>query len=115
MSKLGDATELTEILSRLAATIDARAGASPETSYTAKLLSRGERKCAQKLVEEAGELAIAIAAEPDDAVAAEAGDVLFHLLVGLRSRGVSLNAVASALESRESQSGLDEKAGRKKV
>lgn len=99
-------------LEQLAATIDARAGSDPDQSYTARLLAAGELKCAKKLGEEATELALALVAEDDGSVAGEAADLLYHLLVALRSRGVPLDDVAAALAARQGQSGLAEKAGR---
>jgi len=110
---LGNADQIAEILAALAATIDERADGDAENSYTASLLQAGPLKCAKKLAEEGAELALAIAAQDQQAVADEAGDVLYHLLVGLRSRGVSLNAVADALAGRQGLSGLAEKAARK--
>ncbi|MEO0983108.1 MAG: phosphoribosyl-ATP diphosphatase [Pseudomonadota bacterium] len=110
--KLGSASALQATLAALAETIDARAGGDPSQSYTAKLLNKGPRKCAQKIVEEAGELAIALAAEGEDNVASEAADLLYHVLVGLRARGVALDAVAEKLDGRAGVSGLSEKASR---
>jgi phosphoribosyl-ATP pyrophosphohydrolase len=109
---LGDAAKLVDLLKRLAATVDARAGGDPDKSWTAKLLMGGPALCAKKLGEEGVEAALAVASESDGKVAAEAADVLFHLLVALRSRGVTLDAVAAELERREGKSGIDEKAGR---
>jgi phosphoribosyl-ATP pyrophosphohydrolase len=109
---LGDAASLLAALTHLSETIDARAGADAAASYTAQLLSRGPHACAKKLGEEGVEAALAIASQDDDAVAGEAADVLYHLLVGLRSRGVSLDHVAAALAKRQGVSGLAEKAAR---
>ena len=100
-------------LEDLDARVAARAGASPEESYTAKLLARGVAKCAQKLGEEATEAVIAAVTGNRDELAKEAGDVLFHLLVMLRAADVPLTAVMAELESRTAQSGLAEKASRK--
>lgn len=113
MADLGRTDAISSVLMHLAETIDARAGVDPDTSYTAKLLAKGERKCAQKLVEEAGELAIALVSEGEAEAAGEAADLLYHLLVGLRSRGISLDAVAEKLSERQGISGLAEKAARK--
>ncbi|HVW91730.1 MAG TPA: phosphoribosyl-ATP diphosphatase [Devosia sp.] len=99
-------------LDDLAARIDNRATASPEESYTAKLLARGVEKCAQKLGEEAVEAAIAAVAGHRVELAKEAGDVLYHLLVLLKSAGVGLDEVMAELETRTAQSGLAEKAAR---
>jgi len=101
-------------LEDLDARVAARAAASPDESYTAKLLSRGVEKCAQKLGEEAVEAAIAAVARNKAELAKEAGDVLFHLLVLLKASGVSLAEVMAELESRTAQSGLAEKASRPK-
>jgi len=101
-------------LEALDARVAARAAASPDESYTAKLLSRGVEKCAQKLGEEAVEAAIAAVARNKVELAKEAGDVLFHLLVLLRASGVGLDTVMAELESRTAQSGLAEKASRPK-
>ncbi len=101
-------------LDDLDARIATRASASPEESYTARLLARGVEKCAQKLGEEAVEAAIAAVAGKRDELAKEAGDVLYHLLVLLRSADVGLPTVMAELESRTAQSGLAEKASRPK-
>jgi phosphoribosyl-ATP pyrophosphohydrolase len=99
-------------LARLAATIDARKGADPDSSWTAKLLSKGPEKCAEKFGEEAVE-AIIEAVKGDRAkLTAEAADVLYHLLVMLASRDVTLAEVLEELERREGTSGLAEKAAR---
>jgi phosphoribosyl-ATP pyrophosphohydrolase len=106
-------TDLGAVITRLAATIATRKGALPEVSYTASLLAGGAAKCAKKFGEEAVELAMAAAGESDERVAAEAGDVLYHLLVLLAARNVSTGVVAAALVARENQSGIAEKAARK--
>lgn len=90
-----------------------RAQASPEVSYTRKLLDRGLAHCAKKLGEEAVEAAIAAVAEDRERTVAEAADVLYHLLVVLHARGIALTEVEAELEARTRQSGLDEKASRK--
>jgi len=110
---LGTAKQLAAILQSLAATIDARAGEDTGKSYTTQLLTKGPSKIAKKMIEEGGEFALALTSEDDAAVASEAADVLYHMLVGLRARGVSLDDVAGVLEAREGTSGLDEKASRK--
>jgi phosphoribosyl-ATP pyrophosphohydrolase len=98
----------------LDARVAARAAASPDESYTARLLARGVEKCAQKLGEEAVEAAIAAVAGKRDELAKEASDVLYHLLVLLKAANVPLAAVMAELESRTAQSGLAEKASRPK-
>jgi len=100
-------------LDELAETIAERAGASAQASYTRSLLDKGAAHCARKFGEEAIELTIAAAAEDENAVRAEAADVLYHLLVLLRARGVPLASVMSELEGRTRQSGHKEKASRK--
>ncbi len=109
---LGSAAFLGEVLAHLSRTIDARAGEDPDKSWTAKLLAGGPAVTAKKLGEEGVEAAIAVAHQSDTEVAAEAADVIYHLLVALRSRGVSLDKVGKVLEARQGKSGLEEKAGR---
>ncbi|MFN3146799.1 MAG: phosphoribosyl-ATP diphosphatase [Paracoccaceae bacterium] len=100
-------------LERLAATVAARKGADPDESWTARLLAKGPEKCAEKFGEEAVE-AIIEAVKGDRArLTSEAADVLYHLLVMLAARDVSLADVLAELERREGTSGLAEKAGRK--
>ena len=99
-------------LHRLAATIAARRGAEPASSYTAAMLARGPAKVAEKFGEEAVELVVAAVAGDEAAVTAEAADVLYHLLVLLAARDVPLDAVLAELERREGVSGHEEKAGR---
>lgn len=99
-------------LDRLAATIASRKGADPESSWTAKLLSKGPEKCAEKFGEEAVE-AIIEAVKGDRAkLTAEAADVLYHLLVMLAARDVTLDQVLAELDRREGTSGIAEKAAR---
>lgn len=109
---LGDASSLAAAMSDLANTIDARAGADPGSSWTAKLLAGGPSLCAKKLGEEGVEAALAVASESDAAVTQEAADLVYHLMVALRARGVTLDKVADVLRAREGVSGLAEKAAR---
>jgi phosphoribosyl-ATP pyrophosphohydrolase len=102
-------------LNDLAARVKERAAASPETSYTRKLIDRGVAHCAKKLGEEAVETALAAVTEDRARVIAEAADLLYHLLVLLEVRGVALAEVEAALAERVGRSGLDEKASRSKV
>lgn len=90
-----------------------RAQASADVSYTRKLLDRGVAQCAKKLGEEAVEAAIAAIAEDRERMVAEAADVLYHLLVVLHARGITLDEVDAELGARTHQSGLAEKAARK--
>jgi phosphoribosyl-ATP pyrophosphohydrolase len=89
-----------------------RAGASAEISYTRKLLDRGVAHCAKKLGEEAVETALAAVTEDRGRLIAEAADLMYHLLVLLEARGVTLAEVEAALAERMGMSGLDEKASR---
>ncbi|MCZ0961676.1 phosphoribosyl-ATP diphosphatase [Paracoccus benzoatiresistens] len=96
----------------LAATVAARKSASPDDSWTAKLLAKGPEKCAEKFGEEAVE-AIIEAVKGDRArLTAEAADVIFHLLVMLAARDVTLADVEAELDRRAGTSGLAEKASR---
>jgi phosphoribosyl-ATP pyrophosphohydrolase len=100
-------------LETLSAEIEAKASASPDSSYTAKLISKGIEKCAKKLGEEAVELALAAVQQNRSETAKEAADVLYHLLVLLKAAGVSPDAVMDELRRRQGTSGLVEKASRK--
>lgn len=99
-------------LPALEAEIEARKNSSAERSYTKTLLEGGHALIGEKLREEADELARAIASESDERVSAEAADLLYHLMVGLSSRGLSLRDVVSTLASRAGVSGHAEKASR---
>jgi phosphoribosyl-ATP pyrophosphohydrolase len=98
----------------LAATIDARAASGGDTSYTRKLLDKGVEHCAKKFGEESVETVIAAVENNREHLIAEAADVLFHLLVLLKSRGIALEDVETALAQRTGMSGLEEKAARKR-
>lgn len=99
-------------LQTLAATIEARKGADPEASWTAKLLAKGPEKCAEKFGEEAVEAIIEAVRGDPARLTAEAADVLYHLLVMLAARGVTLAEVEAELARRHGTSGLAEKAAR---
>ncbi|WP_108396782.1 phosphoribosyl-ATP diphosphatase [Devosia submarina] len=99
-------------LEDLEARVALRAAASPEESYTAKLIGRGMEKCAQKLGEEATEAVIAAVTGNRVELVKESADVLFHLLVVLKAAGVPLSDVMAELDGRTGQSGLAEKAAR---
>ena len=110
---LGNPSQLFLALAHLGETIDARAeDADASTSYTAKLLTKGTQTIGEKIIEEAAEVVAALTDEPDENVASEASDLLYHLFVGLRARGVALDDVGAALISRQGMSGLEEKASR---
>ncbi|NVO54548.1 phosphoribosyl-ATP diphosphatase [Rhodobacteraceae bacterium B1Z28] len=100
------------ILHDLAATIEARKDADPESSWTAKLLSKGPEKCAEKFGEEAVEAIIEAVKGDQLKLTAEAADVLYHLLVMLAARDVPLDAVLEELARRQGISGVAEKAAR---
>jgi phosphoribosyl-ATP pyrophosphohydrolase/phosphoribosyl-AMP cyclohydrolase len=87
-------------LSRLEAVIAQRAAEKPETSYTARLLDKGVARVAQKVGEEGVEVALAGVNESAQKVIDESADLLFHLLVLLRARGLTLAQVVQALEAR---------------
>lgn len=109
---LNDETKL-KVISELAQAISARRDASPDESYTAKLLSRGVAKCAQKTGEEAVELAIAAVSGEHQEICQESADLLYHLLVTLEATGVALDDVLAELGRRRGQGGLEEKAARR--
>jgi phosphoribosyl-ATP pyrophosphohydrolase len=90
-----------------------RAEASAAQSYTRALLDKGVAHCAKKMGEEAFETAIAAVQEDKAHLIAEASDLLYHLLVVLKARGVTLAEVEAELDKRTAQSGHDEKASRK--
>jgi len=102
-----------EVLAQLAQTIAERAGQASDSSYTAQLLGKGSEKCAKKFGEEAIELVLASLDPNENHLIAESADVLYHLLVLLKSRNVELRAVMDELDRRTVQSGLQEKAARK--
>lgn len=91
-------------LGSLEAIIEQRIAERPDGSYTAKLHAQGTRRIAQKVGEEGVELALAAAGEPDDKVIGEAADLLYHILVLLKSRGLQLAQVVEELRSRQSVS-----------
>jgi phosphoribosyl-ATP pyrophosphohydrolase len=107
-------SRFSEVIERLADTIEERRRASPESSYTAKLLSEGVERAAKKLGEEAIEVVISAVQKDRDGLASESADLIYHFLVVLAAAEVSLDHVASWLESREGRSGLEEKAWRGK-
>ena len=92
--------------------VHARAKASAAESYTRTLIDKGVAHCAKKFGEEAVETAIAAVQEDKGRLVAEAADMLYHLMVLLEARGVSLAEVEAELEKRTAQSGHQEKASR---
>lgn len=100
------------MLDRLHATVLSRKGADPESSYTAKLYSKGSKIIAQKVGEEAVELAIAAALKDPEEIISESADLLYHLSVLWADAGVDPVAIYGKLAEREGLSGLTEKAAR---
>jgi phosphoribosyl-ATP pyrophosphohydrolase len=103
---------MTDTLTRLFATIEARAGGDPDASYTAALLSKGTGKCAEKFGEEAIEAIVAAASGDRAGLVGEAADVLYHLQVMLKAADVGWGQVINELSRREGLSGIAEKAAR---
>lgn len=117
LSKDGEAIEgvsegATPTLLRLERTLHDRRASTADKSYTKSLLEAGPPKIDRKLREEAQELGEALIGESDDRVASEAGDVLYHLMVGLVSRDVTLRDLLQVLSKRFTRSGHEEKASR---
>ena len=92
--------------------VEERANASPDESWTARLLSQGPEKCAEKFGEEAVEAIIEAAKGNKAGLIKESADAIFHLFVLLRSQDITLSEVLDELTSRQFQSGLAEKAAR---
>ena len=104
-----------DVLAELADTVTARRSASPDVSYTAKLLSQGIEKCAKKVGEEAVETAIAAVKGDREHLRLEAADLFYHLIVLLEASGMPLADVMTELGKRVGTTGLAEKAGTKTV
>jgi phosphoribosyl-ATP pyrophosphohydrolase len=92
-----------------------RAKARADVSYTRQLLDQGAAHCAKKFGEEAVETTLAAAGESRKRLIAETSDLLYHLLVVLKARGITLAEVEAELGKRQRQSGLQEKASRRKA
>lgn len=99
-------------LSDLEAIVALRAKASPDESWTAKLVALGQAKAAKKLGEEAVETVIAAISNDRANLIAESADLIYHLMVVLKIADIPLQDVMNELERRTSQSGLQEKASR---
>jgi phosphoribosyl-AMP cyclohydrolase / phosphoribosyl-ATP pyrophosphohydrolase len=97
----------------LEAELEKRSRSTAQSSYTRALLDAGVPKISAKIAEEAAELNAALAAEADERVASEAADLVYHLMVGLRARGIAWRRVIEVLAERAGQSGHAEKASRK--
>ena len=100
---------MNKILERLDLTIQGKTTESPNKSHTAKLLKKGTEKCAEKFGEEAIELIVASVKMKKKEIIGEAADTLYHMLVLLRSKNISLKDVLTELASREGISGIEEK------
>jgi phosphoribosyl-ATP pyrophosphohydrolase/phosphoribosyl-AMP cyclohydrolase len=105
-------SEAAPFLSELGELLESRKASTAEKSYTKSLLTAGPDKIGAKIREEAGELADAIKNESDERVLSEAADVLYHAMVGLTQRGLTLRQVIEVLAKRTHQSGHAEKASR---
>jgi phosphoribosyl-ATP pyrophosphohydrolase len=92
--------------------VQERAQASADVSYTRKLLDRGVEHCAKKFGEEAIETVLAAVDQDRTRLIAESADLLYHLLVVLKARGITLAEVEAVLAERTAKSGLEEKASR---
>lgn len=92
-----------EFLSRLEQILAQRIADPPEGSYTAKLVAEGLTRIAQKVGEEGVELALAAVAQSDEAVISEAADLLYHMALLLKAKGLSLTQVVAELESRHAE------------
>ena len=117
--RVGDAGTLSDqpqeaapFLMELGSLLEARKSSTAERSYTKSLLVGGPEKIGAKIREEAGELADALKAETDERVLSEAADLLYHAMVGLTQRGLTLRQVIEVLAARTHQSGHQEKASR---
>jgi phosphoribosyl-ATP pyrophosphohydrolase len=102
------------VLERLYAVIDSRKGADPDTSYTARLFSRGRQQIAKKLGEEAVETVIEGIRGDRPKLVAESADMLYHLLTLWAANNVKPIAIWNELARREGLGGLAEKAARKR-
>lgn len=100
-------------LSDLESIVARRAAASPDESWTAKLVTAGQGKAAKKLGEEAIEAVMAAVTGDRQNLVYESADLLFHLLVVLKIADIPVEEVMAELQRRTGQSGLSEKAGRK--
>jgi len=108
-----ETAELEDVMRRLYAVVEARKGADPSDSYTAKLYAKGREKIAQKLGEEAVETVIAATRDVREDIIYESVDVLFHMLVLWADAGIGLDEICEELQRREGVSGIAEKNARK--
>ena len=108
----GDEAERGPILVRLDDVLEQRKSATATKSYTRSLYEGGATKIGAKVMEEAGELARALESESDARVLEEGADVLFHVMVGLRARGLSVRGMLEILANRFGTGGHEEKSKR---
>lgn len=104
---------MSETLNKIYDTIVSRKNGDPKKSYVAKLFSKGSKKIAEKVAEEATETIIAALVEDKKETISESADLLFHLAVLWADKGVTPNDIMQELQNRMGISGLDEKAARK--
>ena len=109
-----DTTAAYGVIDTLYHTILERKNADPETSWTAKLLSKGENTILKKVVEEAGEFSFAVKDDDEKEIVYEAADLTYHVLVALGYKNISPDRVKQELARRFGMSGIAEKAGRTK-
>ncbi len=106
-------TAADSVLRDLAAVIESRRGGDPETSYVARLLTRGEDAILKKIGEEATEAVMAAKDGAPDRIVAETADLWFHCLIMLAHYGLTPQQVLDELARRAGTSGIEEKASRK--
>jgi phosphoribosyl-ATP pyrophosphohydrolase len=104
---------MSDTLKRLTETIEARKNSAPESSYVAKLFSKGEDAILKKVIEEAGEMLLASKGGDKTHLVYETADLWFHCMVLLAQKGLSADDVLNELARREGVSGIAEKASRK--
>jgi phosphoribosyl-ATP pyrophosphohydrolase len=104
---------MSDVLTQLAAVLESRKGASPESSYVASLYNKGLDAILKKVGEEATETVMAAKDGDAEKIVYETADLWFHTLVMLASQGLGPQQVLDELERRFGLSGLDEKASRK--
>ena len=102
-----------EILQRLTGTLEARRNAPPESSYVARLFSKGDDAILKKVIEEAGEVLLAAKEDDRTHLVHEVADLWFHTLVLLAHKGLGADDVLRELARREGVSGITEKENRK--
>ena len=107
-----DTTAAYGVIDTLYHTILERKNADPETSWTAKLLSKGENTILKKVVEEAGEFAFAVKDDDEEEIVYEAADLTYHVLVALGYKNISPDRIKQELARRFGMSGITEKASR---